>query len=170
MEAIRLTIPGFDLRKISKFRYSMEEVMIVNEIARTYKRAGNRKEAIGILSQLLRYLEKSSRDLDKYPRQFCLVAHNCSIYLGLEKEYEKAIELAQKGRNICIETGEYQFLPGFIAVLAECYYFQGNLTQSMEYYIQAYCLYKAYGDEINMDTMQQEMKERLGVELPYSVW
>lgn len=170
MEAIRLTIPEFKLSRISRFRYSVEEVMIVNQIAQVYKKAGNRKEAIGILSQLLRYLDRNSRELDKYPRQFCLVAHNCAIYFGLEKEFEKATQLAQKGWDTCIETGEYQFLPGFIAILAECNYFQGNLDRSAELYVQAYNLYKALKDEINMAIMQKEMKERLGMEPPYSVW
>lgn len=170
MDAIRLTIPNFDLRKISRFWYSVEEVMIVNQIAQTYAGAGNRKKAIGILSQLLRHLEKNSKDLDKHPRQFCLVAHNCAIYLTLEKEYKKAAELTQKGWDMCIETGEYQFLPAFVAVLAECCYFQGDSTRSAELYIHAYNLYKLYKDEVNMAIMKHEMKEYLGLESPYSVW
>lgn len=170
MEAIRLTIPDFNLRKISRFRYSVEEIMIVNQIAHTYAGAGNRKEAIDIFSQLLRYVEKNNRELDKSARQFCLIAHNCAIDLGMEKEYEKATKLAQKGWDTCVETGEYQFLPGFLAILAACSYFQGDYTQSREFYIQAYILYKACKDEENMSTMQKEMKEYLGLEPPYSVW
>lgn len=95
MEAIRLTVPRFDLKRIASFSYTVEEIMLVNQIARIYANSGNRKKAIGISSQLLKYVEKNNASLNHYPRQFCLVASNCAImrqemkeHLGLEPPYE----------------------------------------------------------------------------------
>jgi len=170
LEAIRLTVPDFDLGKISRFRYSVEEVMLVNQMARVYASVGNRKKAISILSRLLRYIEKNNQELDKFGGQFCLVAHNCAIYLTNEKEYEKAAELSRKGWDVCVEKGDYQFLPGFAAILAECVYFMGDRERSTDLYVQAYNLYKMLGDEANLAVMRREMKERLGLEPPYQVW
>lgn len=170
MEAIRLTIPRFDLNTISRFQYSVEEVMLVNQISRVYANSGNRKKSIAILSQLLKYIERNNQTLDHYPRQFCLAASNCAIDLGWEKRYNRAITLAEKGRKVCVEYGEYQFLPAFIAVLAECYYFLGNLKKSTALYHQAYVLYQSFGDSSNLTNIQREMKERLGLEPPYSTW
>lgn len=170
MEAIQLTVPRFDLKKIPSFRYSVEEVMLINQISRVYANSGNRKKSIAILNQLLKYIEKNNQTLDYYPRQFCLVASNCTIDLAYEKLYERAVTLAEKGRKVCLERGEYQFLPTFTAVLAECWYFLGDPKKSTALYHQAYILYKSFGDSRNLAIMQQEMKEYLGLKPPYEVW
>lgn len=170
LEAVRLTIPGFDLKKISRFWYSMEEVILVNQIAKAYASMGNRKKAIDILRQLLRYIEKNNQELDKFAAQFCLVAHNCAIYLALEKKYEEAVQLVQRGWSISVEKGDYQFLPGFVAIQAECAYFLGDISQSKKLYVQAYSLYIVLKDVRNLEIVKQEMKEHLGMEPPYQVW
>ena len=79
----------FIQKKISEFRYTEIEVILLNKLARTYSMSGDRKKAIGVLRQLLQYIEKNSQSLDSYPRQFCLVAYNYAIDLALEKDYEK---------------------------------------------------------------------------------
>ena len=165
LEAIRLTIPRFNEMKIPDFYYSSEEIILVNQIARTYSRMGNRKKAISISSRLLKYIEKNNKDLDKYARQFCLAAHNHAIDLGLEKQYKKAIQVSEKGRNICAEKGDYEFLPGFLAIMAECYFFLGDLDTSKHYYIRAYYIYDAIGDASNRDNTQRDIKEHLGLEI-----
>lgn len=163
LEAIRLTVPRFDLKNIPGFQYSAMEVIVINQIARTYARMGDRKTAISISRRLLKYIEKYNKDLDKYPRQFCLVAHNCAIDLALEKQHEESLKLAERGQKICVEEGDYQFLPGFLAIQAECYFFLGDLEKSKDFYYQAMYLYKVIGDTSNLARMEQEMKERLGL-------
>ena len=144
--------------------------MLVNQVAGTCAKAGDRKKAIGILSQLLRYIEKNNQELDKFAAQFCLVAHNCAIYLGAEEKYQEAAELAQRGWDVSVEKGDYQFLPGFVAILAGCEYFQGNRERSAELYVQACVLYKTLRYDRNLAIMKREMKEYLGLEPPYQVW
>lgn len=166
LEAIRLTVPRFDLENIPSFQYSGMEVIVINQIAITYARHGNRKKAISIFRRLLQYIERYNQDLDKYPRQFCLIAHNCAANLGLEKQYEESIKLAEKGQRVSVQKGDYQFLSGFLAIQAECYFFLGNLEKSKQFYSQAYYLYEILGDDANRALIAQEMKERLGLEPP----
>ena len=45
MEAIRLTVPRFDLEKVGHFRYSMAEATLINQIARTFSQAGKKKSS-----------------------------------------------------------------------------------------------------------------------------
>ncbi len=116
---------------------------------------------------MLKYIEKNNKDLDKYAQQFCLAAHNHAIDLGLEKQYKKAIQVSEKGRKLCTEKGNYEFLPGFLAIMAECFFFLGDLDTSKQYYIRAYYIYDAIGDESNRDHTQREMKEHLGLDIPY---
>ena len=165
MEAIRLTLPKFTLNRIGKFRYNMIEMVILNKIARTYAHSGNRKKAIDIERQLLRYIEKNNQELDGFAQQFTLIAYNCAIDMALEKRYEDAVELSNKGWQVCVESGESQFQPGFVAILAECYFFLGKRERSSAYYQGAYTLYAANRDTINMGIIRQEAKEHLGLEL-----
>ena len=164
LEAICLTVPRFDVKNIPDFQYSITEIIIINQIALTYASAGNRKKAISIFRRLLQYIKKYNQDLDKYPRQFCLIAHNCAIDLAAEKRYQESVALAEKGQQVCVEEGDYQFLPGFLAIQAECHFFLGNTEKSRDFYDQAYFLYKTLGDKNNLTTMAREMKERLGSE------
>lgn len=167
MEAIKLTAPRFSLEEIEQGWYSMDETMLISKIARTYSIAGQRKKAIDVYRQLLRYIEKHNQELSGFAGHFCLVAHNYAICLTLEKRYKEAIEFAERGWRICIEYGNYQFLPGFLAVLAECFYFAGETQKSMKFYLQAYCIYDAIGDSANLEIIRQEMQERLGRMPPF---
>ena len=165
IEAIRLTCPQFDPSDFSNSFFTMGETTLINQIANTYAAIGDKKRAIDIHSQLLSYVEKNHKDLDNYPNQFCLISLNYSIELTLEKHYIDAIKVAERGRKVCIKNVEYQFLPGFLAVQAECFYFLGELEKSRKLYLQAYHLYEAFEDESNMKNMRWEMNEHLGIEI-----
>lgn len=167
MEAIRLTVPRFDLEEIKLGRYSMAETTVINQIARCYAHMGQKTKAIDIYCQLLKYIEKNDQELPKYAGHFCLVAHNYAIDLGLEKRYRECVEIAEQGRQVCVRYGDYQFLPGFLAILAECHYFMNEKTQSAKRYMEACYIYEAIGDEHNLHIIQQEMKDRLGLDMPY---
>ena len=169
LEAIRLTVPRFDPENIGLLRYSMEETKIMNQIAVTYVQLGQKKTAFNIYRQLLQYIGEHDRDLAGFAGHSTMVAHNYAIDLTLEKRYGESLEIAEEGCRVCVRYGNYQFLPGFSAILAECFYFTGNLEQSKEYYFQAYYLYKAVGDRRNLEIIRQEMEERLGRSLPHQV-
>ena len=166
LEAIRLTVPLFDLEKIAAFRYTETEIVLINKLARTYSRAGNRKKAISISRQLLKYIEKNNQSLDSYARQFCLVAHNYAIDLALEKKYKDAICYAEKCREAGNANGYYNFLPECMAIMGECYFFLGDRERSADCYTQAFYLSKAYGNKRDLAIVRQEMREHLGLEMP----
>lgn len=166
MEAIRLTVPRFELNKISSFRYSMDETRIINQIANTYANAGQEKKAAGIFSQLLKYVEVHDKELTNYAGHLCMISMNYAITLDALGRYDEAIELASKGWKTCVEYGHYQFLGSFIAILAECYFFKGNFSKSIKLYYQACFIYDAVGDKSNLANMRKELKEHLGLEAP----
>ena len=166
MKALKLTVPRFSLKKLLSFRYTKAEISIIIKMAKAYAGAGDRKEAIDILSQLLQYIEKNKRKINRYSGLFCAAAHNCAIYMGLEKQYEQSAALARKGWDVCIKYGDYQYLAGFLAILGECYYFLGDIPQSTDFYHQARTIYRAVRDENNLPIIEREMKERLGIVFP----
>lgn len=166
LKAIRMTRPKFDPEDFQRGHYSLEETTLINQIAWTYSQLGERKRAIDMYYQLLKYIEKNHRELAGYAGHFCLVAHNHAINLGMEKRYADSIEIAEKGRSLCVSRGDYQFLPGFLAVQGACYYFLNEIEKSKQLYLHAYYIYNAYGDVTNREIMRQEMKEYLGIEMP----
>lgn len=166
LEAMRMTCPKFDPEDFRRGHYTLDETRLINQIALTYSQLGERKRAADMYDQLLKYIEKNHRELAGYAGQFCLVAHNYAITLGKEKRYADSIEIAERGRRLCISRGEYQFLPGFLAIQAACYYFLDKIEKSKDLYLHAYYTYSSYEDAVNREIMRKEMKEYLGIKIP----
>ena len=156
-KAIRMTVPGFRLDRAERFRYCLEEMTILNKLARTFSLEGKREEAIDLYSRLLQNMEENSREL----------AHNYAITLALAGQYKEALELAQRGQQTGIQYGDYLFLPGFLAIQAECQFFLGDREKSAQLYIRAAYLYDIIGEKKDLNTIREEMKERLGLEPPF---
>lgn len=163
LKALHLTAPRFDPEKIGRLRYTWDEIQLINQIAMVYAKSGQRKTAIGLYGQLLRYLQKYMED-KKY---VCLVSFNYARELAASKRHEDAIEVAEIGRKTCVERGHYQFLPGLLAIEAECAYYLGNRDDSIELYCQAYYIYKAIGDEHNLKKLQRDARQQLGEDVPF---
>ena len=166
LEAIQMTCPKFDPEDFRRGHYSLDETRLINQIAWSYSQLGELKRATDMYDQLLKYVEKNDRELAGYAAHFCLISHNYAIILGMEKRYSDAIEIAEKGRCLCISKGSYQLLPGFLAIQAECYYHLGKTEKSKGLYLHAYYIYSGYEDAANREIMRQEMKERLDIEMP----
>lgn len=165
LEAIRMTCPRFDPEDFRRGHYSLDETRLINQIAKTYSQLGESKRATDMYDQLLKYVEKNDRELAGYAAHFCLIAHNYAINLGKGKRYEESIEIAEKGRRLCISQGSYQFLPGFLAIQAACYYFVGEKEKSEQQYRQAYHVYNAFEDKTNLEIIRNEMRDYLGIEI-----
>ena len=87
------------------------------------------------------------------------------ISQGRAERYEDALRLAERGQEIGVSYGNYQFFPGFLAIKAGCYFFLGEREKSAPLYTQACHIYKAMGDEHNLKIIRQEGKDRLGLDI-----
>lgn len=166
LEALRLTVPKFDLNKIDRYRYSMDECQIINQIARTYSQLGKERMALSIYKRLLDYVQKNDQELSHYTGHFVLIAYNYAITLGKCKYYAKAIKIAEEGRRLCVDRGHYQFLPGFLAILGETYYLLGESKKCRELCLQAHYLYQAINNKRDLRIVDADLKERFGIEFP----
>ena len=167
MEAIHVTIPHFSLDQIQKFLYTFDEAKIINQIASYYSGIGQHIQAIAIYQQLLQYIRTHYQEVSIAGNGILpMVLHNYARELDLVKQYEESIKVAKEGQQVCIRYGHYQFLPGFIAFMAECYFFCGDLQKSTDYYLQAYYLYRALDNQISLSDLRAEAKEHLGLEFP----
>lgn len=161
MEAIRLTSPRFDIDHLSNCMYSANEVAVINKIAVSYSRSGQRRKAIDIYRQLLVLFRERMPNHKYLP----LIAHNYAQYLGLEKRFEESLEVSRLGRQTCIDQGHYYLLPRFLHIEAECHYSMGKVDRSAELYQAAYYIYGATGDKKRRDILKSEASDRLGLML-----
>lgn len=154
-DAVRLTVPSFDLEEIDKHLYSLDEIKVINQIAVAYSAMGEEDKAIDILEQLLKYIQKHDQNLTESAGLLPLVSHNYASVLLKRRYYRKAIEIAERGRRACIDFGHYQFLPGLYHSLALAYHYVSENEKSKEMYYYAYYLYKALNDERDVAELQK---------------
>ncbi len=163
VQALRLTQPTFTLNTIADFLYTVDEIKLINSIANVYSNIKQYSRAIQIHKQLLRYIETHYSESVTGGSILELVLFNYARELGLNKQYQKSIQYAQQGRKACIHYGHCNCLPGFLAIMAECYYFLNQKEESVEYYKEAYYLCKALDQKDDLQIVIREASERLGL-------
>lgn len=165
MQAIRLTVPRFDLENIESFLYTKDEITIINQIGLAYSDDGQNKKAAEIYYQLLRYVRKHFKETITLIGALPLVLYNYARVLDLCGRYEEGAELAQECRKACIQYGHYQELPRCLEIEAECRHFMGDEETSKELYYQSYYLCKVVEYQVGLEIVKKEAKEYLNLTL-----
>lgn len=164
MQAIRLTVPRFDLENIESFLYTKDEITIINQIGLAYSDDGQNKKAAEIYYQLLRYVRKHFKETITSIGMLPLVLYNYARVLDLCGRYEEGAALAKEGQDACIQYGHYRFLPNCLEIEAECRHFMGDEETSKELYYQSYYLCKIIKYNVGLDVIKQEAKEYLNIQ------
>lgn len=165
MQAIRLTVPRFDLENIESFLYTKDEITIINQIGLAYSDDEQNKKAAEIYYQLLRYVRKHFKETITLIGALPLVLYNYARVLDLCGRYEEGAELAQECRKACIQYGHYQELPRCLEIEAECRHFMGDEETSKELYYQSYYLCKVVEYQVGLEIVKKEAKEYLNLTL-----
>ena len=164
MQAIRLTIPRFELDQIEQFLYSRDEIKIINQIGIAYSDDGQNEKAAELYAQLLRYVRNHFKETVTSLGLLPLVLYNYARVLDVYGRYKEGAQLANEGRKACIQYGHYQVLPACLEIEAECRHFMGENRKSADLYQQSYYLCKVIGDQVGLDVVIKEAKEYLGME------
>lgn len=165
-QAIRLTVPKFDGKRMTRRLYSTNEIKLLNQMALAYYNAGEKETALDFYRQLMALCEGDFEESRKKEGTMTLIAYNYARLLCLEQKFEKALGIARKGWEVCTKYGQYLMLPGLISFAAESYCFLGNPEKSRELYNQAYYVFLAIGDEKNAKIVQKDAKKFLGINVP----
>lgn len=164
MNAVRMTVPRFDLDNIGRGLYTTDEIKIINQIAQVYSMADEHIEALGIWNQLYKYIQKHFHNIPLTRAHLNMVAFNYARELSVVKQYQKAIEIAEEGQKVCLDYGHYLSLPGLLTIQAECHYSLGNDDKSRDLYSQAYYLMKVIGDDANLQVLKRKVNYELNLE------
>lgn len=165
IQALELTCPGITMENMCSFLLSENEAKIINQIAITYSEEGNRRQAIEIYRQLIRYVQSHFAGCEIGQVMLPLTAYNYSRLLGQERRYEEAIEIAELGRQCCVKYNKCRFLGGLLFNIACCLHDLGKDVESMELMVQSYYVNKAMNRTRSCEVVKNYMKENLGQEL-----
>jgi transcriptional regulator with XRE-family HTH domain len=164
MQAIRLTVPRFDLETIGNFLYTLDEIKIINQIGIAYSDDGQNKKAADIYYQLLKYVRKHFEEAITSVGILPMVYYNYARVLDLCGRYEEGAECAAEGRKSCLKYGHYQYLSECLEVEAECAHFMGDDKKSEKLYRQSYYLCQVIDYPVGLQIVKKEAKEYLGIE------
>lgn len=166
LQALRLTIPDFDLEKIGAHLYTVDEMKLINQIAGVYSDLGQNEKAAEIFAQLLNYVQMHQQEVVISSGMLSMVLGNYARVLDLCGKYQKAVDYAQQGIEACVRYGHYQMLYACLAIQAESYHFLKQDAKSAEAYHEAYYLCKVIGRKEPLFAIREEAKKYLGIELP----
>lgn len=164
-QAIRLTVPGFDGKRLTRRLYSTNEIKLLNQIALAHYNAGEKEKALDFYRQLMALCEGDFEESRKKDGLLTLIEGNYARLLCLERKFEEALGVAHKGLKVCREYGQYRMLPHLLGFIAESYCFLGNTEKSKELYYQAYYTFLALDDQKNAEIIHEDAQKFLGIEL-----
>lgn len=165
-QAIRLTVPKFDGKNLSRRLYSTNEIKLLNQMAIAYYNAGEKETALEFYRQLLALCEGDFEESRKKDGLLTLIAGNYARLLCMERKFEEALGVAHKGLKVCREYGQYRMLSHLLGFIAESYCFLGNTEESRKLYYQAYYTFLAIGDEKNAKIIQKDVEKFLRIDFP----
>lgn len=165
IQALELTCPGITMENMCSFLLSENEAKIINQIAITYSEEGNRRQAIEIYRQLIRYVQSHFAGCEIGQVMLPLTAYNYSRLLGQERRYEEAIEIAELGRQCCVKYNKCRFLGGLLFNIACCLHDLDQDDASRKRLIQSYYAYLVMEDTVSCEVVQNYAKKVLGIEI-----
>lgn len=165
IQALELTCPGITMENMCSFLLSENEAKIINQIAITYSEEGNRRQAIEIYRQLIRYVQSHFAGCEIGQVMLPLTAYNYSKALGLERRYEEAIEIAELGRQCCVKYNKCRMLGGLLLNIAYCLHQLGDDEKSQKLLLNSYYAYLIMEDFASCKVVQEYAEENLGMKI-----
>lgn len=164
-DALRLTIPRFNIDDIESGLYSIDELKIFNQIALTYSDAGHRNISIHLYYQLLNYIQEHFHELSHFLPVTILIIYNYSRDLCLENRVNEALELADRGLQLSRQTGYAAYLGGLLFNLAYCCHQLGQNEKSKKMFYKSYYVYSSMENIQYANLAQAALKEFFQTEI-----
>ncbi len=103
--ALHLTMPCSEKRGRGEWRFSRQEMSIVNAMSYSCEEIGKMEEVLFLLYEIKKQYENKPFPLIHYMAGYELTIRNIGNLLGNKKEYEKAIAMAKQGIFLGLKSG-----------------------------------------------------------------
>lgn len=113
-EALKITMSNFKEIDIRNWPLSRNEIFLLVNLVSVYYTSGKKEEAEQICYALWDYIEKSKVNRIYHITEYKLLAYNIGLLEGMNKNYDKAIEILECGIKNCIQAGRFEMLASFL--------------------------------------------------------
>lgn len=103
--ALHLTVPYSEKRGHGEWRFSRQEMSIVNAMSYSCEENGKMEEVLRLLYEIKKQYENKPFQLIHYMAGYELTIRNIGNLLGNKKEYEQAIAIAGQGISLGLKSG-----------------------------------------------------------------
>lgn len=167
LEALYMTQPNFEMRKLEENRYGIEEIKVINQLAVLYEKNGEYRKASDISYRLLRCVEKHISLSQKYTLTLVMLYYNCCKQFCLMQHYQTALELAQQGQKYAIQARYSGYLAGLLYFQGYALYKMERTEESKPLFFRAYYTYCAVEDWEHAEMTKEMIKEYFDLDVLY---
>ena len=168
-EAINVTIPGFDERKIADMRLTFNECNIINAIANHYAENGEVERGIAMYLKIKKSMDKFYVDDSIKVRYYLTLLSNLTLEHYNTGKFKKALEFANESESICERHGALFLINGIAHLKALCLYELGRKDEAAAYAAMAYFSGNLTAGEDDLIALDAFAKEKLGTEFPRDI-
>lgn len=161
--AIKIGNPNFNEEAVDDYHLSNLEFRLIKLLAIAYFEMGKRVEAINIFIKLMKNIENNCIDKLEIGRRLPMTISSLTKCLGVIGQYKEAIELCERGRKVCLETGFHSVLPSILMNKACCLYAIGDIESSARLLVRVYYMCDAMEMYLEREIVKKYAKENLGI-------
>ncbi len=159
-DTLRMTKPnGIEMDVILKGLLTYNEIVILINIARGYRKLGRQEEAIEILKGLKGYMDTHMIDQVEKARKYPMLLFNLSNLLMDKKLYADAVELCDQGIVMSKENNRFCLFPKFLINKGLSLLELGEGKRARESLLKGYCAFYALGNEKQCERLRVYLKE-----------
>lgn len=166
LEALLLTLPGFDIHQLCSYRLTCEELSILNNIAHEYRRTGDSHLSTLYFLQILAYVEKTKPDILLQAKFLPLTGYMYCHSLYILKFYQETAALPYSFDMSIMRyfiSSYSSFLFCYSQALGECSLFENAHMAA----IQSYAINILTERQKNASLLKQYLLEDFALELNY---
>jgi len=166
---LSMSLKNFDKDKISTYRLTSNEIIIISFIAITLLRdKGEVQSSIAILRDLVDSRENFLLSAEESRFIYPPLAFSLSNFLGKAGSYEEAFKVCHQAIDICKEVNDFRLIPNLKYNLAFSGYYAKIYDEAAlkELLLEAFYTAKAFGRHDLAKILAEDIKESLGIEIP----
>lgn len=163
-EGLSLTYPEFDESSFTDEMLIFDEVDVLHTLALVYIKQNRSKDAENLLDRVhtgfLRLTQKTAEKEKKLPKVLRELVH-CLIQSA---EYEKALDISERGLRIAIERSVGRYVPDFAYAKARCMFYL-DMKEYPSFLRYAYFSYALLGMKNEMTQLLRNAHDLFGVNI-----
>lgn len=160
-EAIRVTIPDFQIETIGSELLCFEEVKTIMNLANTYDTIGDYKTELEIYERLYPYVKGSYKEIEESAAVIPLLAYNYSRELGRMNRFQESVQISEEGYEYCIKYGDISLLGALLLNIAICRSKYDNMFSERNALIQVYYILKSLEQSEYANLLKSYAEEEL---------